>query len=148
MIRKNSENPKIGREFQNLTIKILQDYFKQEFETDKPIPIGNPSKHHKFDCVSLDNKIVAECKSYSWTVSGNIPSAKMAMLNEALFYMSHLPTDIAKIIVMKKAVHHSKKETLAEYYFRINRHLLADISIFEIDEESNKIKIVQAENTY
>lgn len=146
MVQNNSENPRIGREFQNLAMKILQDHFKQEFEMDKPIPIGNPPKHHKFDCVSLNNQIVVECKSYSWTLSGNIPSAKMAMLNEALFYMSYLPKDIKKIIVMKKATHPGKKETLAEYCFRIKSHLLDDVSILEIDEESSEIKILQADS--
>ena len=82
------------------------------------------SNKNSFDCVSENKEIVAECKCYTWTDSGNSPSAKLSKLNEAAFYMSFLPKITKKIIVMSKADHISKKETLAEYYFRLYRHLL------------------------
>ena len=98
------------------------------------IPIGNPPKKHKFDCVSDGGEIVAECKCYTWTEAGNIPSAKFMGINEALFYMSYLPDEITKILCIKKSSHIKKVETLAEYYTRINRHLLGNVKVFEIDE--------------
>ena len=124
MSNKNSENPKIGAEFQTKAAKKLEEHFKVKFIEEVKIPIGCPPKDHKFDCVSENKEIVAECKCYTWTDSGNSPSAKLSKLNEAAFYMSFLPKITKKIIVMSKADHISKKETLAEYYFRLYRHLL------------------------
>lgn len=36
---------------------------------------------------------------------------------------------------MLKATHPQKTETLAEYYYRINKHLLGDIKVDEYDPE-------------
>ena len=92
------------------------------------------SREGKFDCVSDDKKIVVECKCYTWTDTGNIPSAKMMGMNEALFYMSYLPEDTIKVLCIKKAMHPKKRETLAEYYVRIDGHLLRDVRVFEVDD--------------
>jgi hypothetical protein len=139
----NSENPKVGRAFQKLVTNILSEYFGKEFHNEVSIPIGEPAKNHKFDCVSDSKNIVAECKCYTWTETGNIPSAKMGFINEAVFYLSYLPTDTKKIIVMKKATHLKRSETLAEYYFRINKHLLKEIMLLEIDVDTKKITIIK-----
>jgi len=142
-MNQNSENPKVGRIFQELAAELLSEYFNKEFSNEIPIHIGEPAKNHKFDCVSHDKNIVAECKCYSWTETGNIPSAKMGFINEAVFYLNYLPTDTKKIIVLKKATHAKRNETLAEYYFRINIHLLKGIMLFEIDTENIKINIIK-----
>ena len=106
----NSDNPKIGAVFQ----KEVKDYFEKEygqgFELEKKIPIGkgNP-KNHKFDIVNMDKQIVIECKCYTWTVTGNVPSAKLGFTNEAAFYLSFLPASFKKYIVMLNS-HHEKKK--------------------------------------
>ena len=130
----NEENPKIGKEFQKLACKRIADYFGISFGMEKPLLIGKPPKSHKFDCVSTDGKIVVECKCYTWTDAGNVPSAKLMGLNEAVFYMSYLPDDVTRVLCIKRATHVKKAETLAEYYCRIDGHLLNDIKILEIDE--------------
>ena len=89
-------NPKVGKDFQN---KV-----KQWFETDRNTPlylehainIGTPSRPHKFDISDMDEDLVIECKCYTWTDSGNIPSAKLRGLNEAIFYFSFLPPQTEK----------------------------------------------------
>lgn len=139
----NSENPKVGRIFQENSANILSNYFGVPFGIDIAIPIGEPAKPHKFDCVSSDKKIVAECKCYTWTETGNIPSAKMGFVNEAVFYMNYLPKDIIKMVVMKKATHVKRNETLAEYYCRINRHLLQGIKVVEINTENQSFKTIK-----
>lgn len=139
----NSENPKVGRLFQEISANILSDYFGVTFGSDIAIPIGAPAKPHKFDCVSSDKKIVGECKCYTWTETGNIPSAKMGFLNEAVFYLNYLPNDIIKLIVMKKATHVKRNETLAEYYLRTNRHLLQGIKVIEINTEDHSFKTIK-----
>ena len=83
----NSENPKVGKAFQEMVCKSVSEYFQTDFDLEVAIPIGYPSKNHNFDCVSDDKKIVIECKCYSWTDTGNVPSAKMMGMNEALFYI-------------------------------------------------------------
>lgn len=131
----NSENPKVGKAFQELVLKSMEKHFGIDFEMEVAIPIGKPSKNYKFDCVSEDRKIVVECKCYTWTTTGNVPSAKLMGLNEALFYMSYLPDDITKILCIKKSVYPRKTETLAEYYCRIDGHLLGDVMVYEVDDE-------------
>lgn len=71
-----------------------------------------------------------------------VPSAKMMGMNEALFYMGYLPEDTTKVLCIKEAVHPKKQETLAEYYVRIDGHLLQDVKVFEVDEQG-RINVVR-----
>jgi hypothetical protein len=130
----NNENPKVGKAFQEMVCRGLEDYFCTYFDMEVPLPIGKPAKDHRFDCVSEDRKIVVECKAYTWTDSGNVPSAKLMGMNEALFYMSYLPDDATKILCIKKATHPKRTETLAEYYNRVDGHLFRDVKIFGVDD--------------
>ncbi len=138
----NSENPKVGKKFQELVQESLEAYFSVPFRPETAFPIGTPPKPHKFDCVSEDRTIVVECKCYTWTQSGNVPSGKMRGMNEAILYMNHLPDEATRILCMKKAVHPKRAETLADYYYRIYGHLLERIKIFEVDELGN-IRVVK-----
>lgn len=133
----NSDNPRVGRDFQNLVCKQMESFYHKGFGLEVPIPIGSPPKDHRFDCVSKDQSIVVECKCYTWTSTGNVPSAKLMGLNEAVFYMSYLPENVTKIIAMQRSCYPGKMETLAEYYNRIDGHLLNGIHIAEIDQQGN-----------
>ena len=117
---------------------------RSTFEVEHPICIGNPAKPHKFDISDVNERIVIECKCYTWTDTGNIPSAKLRGLNEAIFYFSFLPQGIEKVLVMAYAVHPKKNETLAEYYFRTNGHLLGDVKVMEYNIETNNMRIIGA----
>ena len=138
----NKDNPRIGKDFESSVRLALEKLYKMHF-LEKPINIGNPPKFHKFDAVSEDGKIVVECKSYTWTESGNIPSAKMATLNEAVFYLSNIPKGIKKIIVLKKDYCSKRKISLAEYYLKTHNHLLQNISILEFDLENMALKTIK-----
>lgn len=81
----NSENPNRGKKFEEIVGQLLERHFKISFLYQQPILLGNPPKPHKFDWVSCDGGIVVECKYYSYTESGNNPSAKIMGLNEAAF---------------------------------------------------------------
>lgn len=137
----NSLNPGKGAQFQERAAKLLSEHLQTEFQIDYSIAIGNPPKGHKFDLVSSDLQYVGECKNYSWTKSGNVPSAKMGFVNEAAFYLSFLPKGITRFIVMRKDVHPKRNETLAEYYYRTYNHLLQGLIIFEvcIEEETPSV---------
>lgn len=143
---KNCENTKIGRDFQYLTAKLLEVVYRTSFALEVPINIGTPPKPHKFDCVSTNNNIVVECKCYSWTSSGNIPSAKISFLNQSILYAQHLPPHVIKIIAMKRACHAKRNETLAEYYYRTHQHLLNGIVLLEIDSDNKTIREIK--NTF
>jgi hypothetical protein len=132
----NSDHPYLGKVFQ----EAVRDWFVKEygsgFQLEVGIPIGvnnDEKKPHMFDIVNTDLKMVIECKRYTWTETGNVPSAKIRALNEAAFFMFSLKDSYTKYIVMFKANHPKKKESLAEYYFKTYHHLLGDIILAEYD---------------
>lgn len=84
-----------------------------------------------------------ECKRYTWTETGNVPSAKMGFTNEAAFYLRFLPDSYNKYIVMLKAHHPKRRESLAEYYYRMNNHLLGTVKVAEYDPEKKILQIVE-----
>ena len=141
-MNKNSENPRVGKEFQLAVKEWFEEAYTAPFEIERKIAIGRPAKLHSFDISSLDESIVVECKCYTWTESGNVPSAKMGFVNEAAFYLSFLPDDTERIIVILHAEHLKRNETLAEYYFRTNRHLLGKIKIYEFDLQTKEMQFV------
>lgn len=135
MANLNSENPHVGRKFQETVRVILKEKYNACFEQEVAIPIGHPPKEHKFDLANGDRTIVAECKCYTWTDSGNVPSEKLMGLDEAVFYFGFLPAKTQRLLCMKRAVLHGKAETLAEYYVRVHGHLLGDVSVLEISDD-------------
>ena len=141
-MNKNSENPRVGKEFQLAVKEWFEEAYTAPFEVERKIAIGRPAKLHSFDISSLDERIIVECKCYTWTENGNVPSAKMGFTNEAAFYLSFLPNDTERIIVMLHAEHAKRNETLAEYYFRTNRHLLGKIKIYEFDLQKKEMRFV------
>lgn len=138
----NSDNPKVGKAFQIAVKDWFEANTNTSFELEKKIAIGHPSKLHSFDIAAENGKIVVECKCYTWTETGNVPSAKMGFTNEAAFYLSFLPSEVDTSIVMCLATHPKHSETLAEYYFRTNRHLLRDTKVMEYDMQLKTMRIV------
>ena len=96
MANANSENPYVGRKFQELVQSILEKEYSTSFEQEAVVAIGKPPKGHKFDLANEDRSIVAECKCYTWTDSGNVPSAKLMGLDEAVFYFGFLPVFVQR----------------------------------------------------
>lgn len=141
MSNKNCDNPRVGRGFQAAVQCVLEKKFRKKFYFEVPIKIGNPAKNHKFDLATKDGSIVVECKCYTWTDSGNVPSAKLMGLDEAVFYFNFLPKSVMKILCMKRTVFPGKEETLAEYYVRVHGHLLNEVKILEISDVGKVRKI-------
>ena len=138
----NSANPRNGAIFQQQVKNWFQNHFETSFELEKKIPIGDPPKEHKFDIVDADGSIAIECKRYTWTETGNVPSAKMGFTNEAAFYLSLLPSHFDKYIVMLKSHHSKRRESLAEYYYRMNKHLLGKIIVAEYNPDTDELTVV------
>ena len=57
----NSDNSRVGQEFQERVCMIMQQYWGKDFGLEVPISIGAPPKEHRFDCASKDKSIVVEC---------------------------------------------------------------------------------------
>lgn len=138
----NCENTAKGKDFQVRASDALYAHFGIRFALEVPIAIGRPAKNHYFDLVSNDSKFVGECKNFCWTETGKMPSAKMASLNEAVLYLSLLPSETKRFIVLRRDTrdtHEKQKESLAEYYYRTYKHLLDGIFIIEFDVETGHI---------
>jgi hypothetical protein len=133
-------NTEKGRAFQQKAAEVLSQHFGVEFQKEYSFPIGHPPKEHKFDLVSLDRKYVGESKNYSWTETGNVPSAKMGFVNEAVFYLQHVPPTVHRFVVMRRDTHPKRGESLAEYYYRANRHLLNGVFVVEIDLKTEAVR--------
>lgn len=136
----NADNPKNGATFQRLVKEWFMKEYNQTFELEKKIAIGNPPKDHKFDIACDELNIVIECKRYTWTETGNVPSAKMGFTNEAAFYLSFLSDKYIKYIVMLCAHHPKRTESLAEYYYRTYKHLIGNIHILEYDPDNDVMR--------
>ena len=103
--------------------------------------IGTPPKPHRFDIVIDDRTVVIECKCITWTETGNVPSGKIKSINEAVFFLSFV-TDADTYVVIKKSesAHRKQNESLADYYFRINQHLLRRTKILEYDDVNDVMR--------
>ena len=141
MANSNSDNPHVGRQFQEVVRSILEEIYGTSFEKEVAIDIGYPPKAHKFDLANKDCSIVAECKCYTWTDSGNVPSAKLMGLDEVVFYFSFLPVETKKLLCMRRSTISSRKETLAEYYVRVHGHLLGNVYVYEIADDGTMRQI-------
>lgn len=123
-----------GTKFEKFVKKIFEEYFSIELYGPEPKLIGKPGKNHKFDLVS-NKKFIIECKNYDYTKYNNIPSAKIATLNEAVLFFKLLGNGYKKIIVMKKSSRLKNGKTLAEYYYDLYYFVLDGIELFEISKD-------------
>lgn len=144
MPRENSQNPGAGRYFEVRAARIMGEALGVRLLLDHALPIGEPPKLHKFDFGTEAGTHVGEAKYYTWTETGNAPSAKLGFLNQAVFYLSFLPETSERFIVMRRHTHPRRKETLAEYWYRTDRHLLRGVRVFEIEDETDRVFEVTA----
>ena len=142
--RKNaSSNASVGREFE----VWAEQYFAQAEGLDLTrnfklsIGAGEVKKEHNFDlgCDYDTKKILVECKSHTWTDSGKVPSAKLTVWIEAMFYFLLAPSEYRKIMFVQKDFNSKLKKTLAQYYLQRYSHLIPeDVELWEYDVVSHK----------
>jgi hypothetical protein len=150
--RRGSEsNARVGREFEIAT----QEYFasKKQLNLNRSIQvkigIESIKKLHSFDLGSLDQKILIECKSHKWTAGDNVPSAKLTVWNEAMYYFFTAPKVFRKIMFVLRDYSSKRKKTLAEYYIEKNKHLIPnDVEFWEYDEDKNDAIILMKDNVW
>jgi hypothetical protein len=147
--RKNAtSNTQVGMVFEELTLK----YFKQSIpDIARPfwLPIGHiEQKEHKFDLGSAKQKIIIECKSHTWTKSGNVPSAKLTTWDQAMLYFFLAPRKYRKIFVVKKDLRAKTQESLASYYIRTHSHVIPDeVEFWEADEKERDFRKIDFDIT-
>jgi hypothetical protein len=116
-------------------------------EASFPVPIGHgdSKKIHKFDLGSESPAILVECKSHNWTVTGNMPSAKLTVWNEAMYYFYLAPSHYRKVLFVLDARHERRDHSLAELYARTCGHLIPPkVEIIEYSIDTNSIRRVEA----
>lgn len=98
-----------------------------------PVGAGEKKKNRNFDLGSSAPPILVECKSHKWTQGGNVPSAKITVWNEAMYYFHLAPAEYRKIFFVLK--HNRRDVSLASYYLANYGHLIPpDVEIWEYDD--------------
>jgi hypothetical protein len=77
------------------------------------VGVGRVKKQRRFDFGSDSPPILIECKSHAWTGGGNIPSAKMTVWNEAMYYFHIAPAAYRKILFVLKSARGSNELGIA-----------------------------------
>ena len=105
------------------------------------VDIGLSQKNkHCFDLGSANPKVIGECKSHRWTAGANVPSAKMTVWNEAMYYFHLAPRGFRKILFVLHDRRTRDGESLLAYYRRRYFHLIPkEVEFFEWDEAKRKI---------
>jgi hypothetical protein len=133
-------NTHVGLDFEKVAIEYFQS---QGLHLQKklilPIGIGQKKKNHSFDLGNSEQKVIVECKSHKWTEGDNVPSAKMTVWNEAMYYFYCCPVEYRKIMFILKDYSVKRKQTLAEYYVRTYSHLIPEnVELLEYDYQKSE----------
>jgi hypothetical protein len=92
-------------------------------------------KQHAFDLGCGRQKIIVECKSHRWTVGTNVPSPKLTVWNESVYYFQLAPREYRKIMFVLKDFCPRRDITLATYYLNTYLHLIPDdVEFWEFDQ--------------
>ncbi len=142
-------NAHVGRDFEITAMEILKSeglILYQNFKV--PVGVGGKKKLHAFDIGSDNPKTIVECKSHKWTKGNNVPSAKLTVWNEAMYYFAVAPSDYRKIFFVLKDQRKSNGETLAEYYIRTYPHLIpSGVEIWEFEAGTAQARILIPSST-
>jgi hypothetical protein len=140
-------NAHAGREFEVLARDYFATHEGLRLRPAFPVHLGHAgrTKSHRFDLGSEDPAVLVECKSHNWTVTGNMPSAKVTVWNEAMYYFHLAPVHYKKILFVLDARHSRQSQSLAEFYFRTCNHLIPPgVTIVEYNPESQAVRHVTA----
>lgn len=139
----SSSNQKVGNDFEIKAKRHLEKELRQVLTKDFPLRLGvnSSKKERKFDLGN--NDIIVECKSHRWTKSDKIPSAKLTVWNEAMFYFYISPKNIRKIFFFERSFSKKRNRTLGEYYISRYLHMIpSDVEMWEYDTQQGIHKIL------
>jgi hypothetical protein len=143
--RGSISNSFVGSIFEEIAFRYFVETEGVTLQKCFPVEVGIASKKklRKFDLGSESPAILVECKSHRWTETGNMPSAKMTVWNESMFYFHLAPARFRKVLFVVKDTHARRQISLADYYVARNSHLIPlDVSIIEFDEVQESARIV------
>ncbi len=141
-------NAHVGKDFE----KKIKLYFEDQgielsFGISINIGVGKIKKEHKFDLGNIENNIIVECKSHTWTETDKVPSAKITTWDQAMYFFHIAPNKFRKVFIVLKHFSHKRNETLCDYYIRTKGYLIPDnVEIWEFDELKNVAKIKKRTN--
>ena len=142
--RKGSiSNAHVGRAFELRVQKILAEQgLNLVLNFKVPCGLGDKLKEHAFDLGSENPSVIVECKSQTWTVTGNVPNAKLKNWAEAMFYFHMAPQEYRKIFIVEKSLREGREESLLAYFYRTQAHMIPhDVEFWELDKSTDNIKI-------
>lgn len=132
----SSSNTQVGNDFELVARKFFAKQgvnLQSKYTVD--VGVGNLKKPHVFDLGSGQAKWLVECKCHRWTTGHNVPSAKLTVWNEAMYYFHGAPSDYKKILFVLRDLRKGNGESLATYYLRTYAHMIpAGVNIWEYDE--------------
>jgi hypothetical protein len=139
-------NAHVGRDFEHLAAIVFGEQgITLELNHAVNVGVGSFKKPRKFDLGSADPKVIVECKSHKWTKGNNVPSAKITVWNEAMYYFSCAPSDYRQILFVLRDVRASTGESLAEYYVRLYQHMIPrTVELWEFDELARSVRVLRA----
>lgn len=133
-------NSHVGADFERVA---LEHFAKSGIELSRnfPLEVGlGEKKIHRFDLGTSHEKVIVECKSHRWTEGGNVPSAKMTVWNEAMYYFHLAPIEYRKVLFVLHHKRHADGESLLAYYKRTYSHLIpSGVEFVEWDENTGDI---------
>lgn len=135
----SQSNSQVGKDFEVVAQKFFASRGVNLKRGQKVlVGIGEKKKLHSFDLGCEDQKWLVECKSHRWTSGSNVPSAKMTVWNEAMYYFYAAPPEYKKVMFVLRDINSERGESLLEYYLKTYAHLIpADVEFWEFDENTH-----------
>jgi DNA-binding sugar fermentation-stimulating protein len=128
-----------GHEFADIVRKILERALGIKFDSEVWLSVGNRS--HPVDLVSVGRDWFVECKDLAWRKNYDyIPRAKIRSVTKDVEILQSLGYRGHKAIVLNRAQHPSKDESLAEYYFRLYKGHLGEVMLGEVDTKAQTLR--------
>lgn len=120
-----------GRDWRAFAI-YCRDYFSRELntalDTEVTITLSNGGTY-RVDLATRDRSILIECKSYTWTRSGNEPAAKLTHAKQAAQNLQMAKAG-RKLLIFEDHLHPLSGKSLAELFARRNARWLDDVEIW------------------
>jgi hypothetical protein len=133
-------NAHVGADFELVALKFFATQ-KVVLTRNFSVEIGlTKKKPHCFDLGTAEGKVLVECKSHRWTAGARVPSAKMTVWNEAMYYFHLAPPEYRKILFVLHDRREAEGESLLAYYKRTYSHMIPDgVEFMEWDETTGDI---------
>jgi hypothetical protein len=132
-------NAHVGREFEELARGFLgREGLHLSSNFSVSLGVGSIKKIRRFDLGCGDPQTLVECKSHRWTAGNNVPSAKMTVWNESMYYFHLAPASYRKIMFVLRDLHARRRQSLTEYYIQNYGHLIPEsVEFWEYDPSTS-----------